>query len=132
MFKSPKSSDALEDPHLPNPTPSFLWKIPSNAAQRFPLHLPLLLPTVTYLGSHFTSGPLQAACEGLFVNNLSRNIRVWGKNMEFFTQAARASEAAGAGGQLCPRRLAAPWRPEDEGREHQESLEPPGGDDRGH
>lgn len=127
----PRGSDALEDPHLPSPTPSSLWKTPLNSAQPFPLHLPLLLPTVTYLGSHFTSGPLQAACVGLFVNNLSRNIRVWGKNMEFFTQAARASEAAGAGGQLCPGRLAGPLRPEEEGRGHQESLEPLGGDGRG-
>lgn len=35
--------------------------------------------------------------------------------MEFFTQAARASEAAGAGGQLCSGRLAGPLRPEKEG-----------------
>lgn len=128
----PRGLYALEDPHLPRPTPSSLQKLPPNAAQPFPLHLPLLLPAVTYLGSHFASGPLQAACVGLFVNNLSRNIRVWGKNMELFTQAARASEAAGAGGQLCPGRLAGPWRPEEEGRGHQESLEPPGGDGRGH
>lgn len=128
----PRGSDAPEDPHLSSPQSSSLWKIAPNAAQFLPLHLPLLLPTVTYLGSHFPSGPLQTACVGLFVNNLSRNIRVWGENTEFFTQAARASEAAGAGGMLCLGSLAGAVRPEEEGRRHQESLEPPAGHGRGH